>query len=203
MGRRVHRHSVIGPRDVNVGDIVRTMVWTVAVVGLAIGLLLVLSSRGGHDPVLLLTGVDGHLSLAQTQVACWTIVVGSIVMGYGLIRLEIPTIPEALLVLMGASLVTGGVAYFQDAKRERAAVMPVRLRSARGRGANLVHLFPPGQPSEPSLAKAQMLFWDGAAARALRLEEHSRGSDLGGAVAAGCAHGIQPGRISGAQACAG
>jgi hypothetical protein len=150
---------VIGPRDVNVGGIVMTMTWTVVLVGLALGLLLVLSSRGGHDPVLLLTGVDGHLSLAQTQVACWTIVVGSIVLGYGMIRLEIPTIPDSLIVLMGASLVTGGVAYFQDAKRERAAVIAGQATQRTWAWSDLVHLFPPGQPSEPSLAKAQMLFW--------------------------------------------
>jgi len=37
-----------------------------------------------------------------------------VVLGFGMIRLEIPN-PESVLVLMGASLMTGGLAYFQDA----------------------------------------------------------------------------------------
>jgi hypothetical protein len=153
------QRSVIGPRDVNVGDIVMTTIWTLVVVGLALVVVIVLARRKGADPMLFLTGVDGHLSLAQTQVACWTIVVGSIVLGYGFVQLEIPQIPESLLVLMGASLVTGGVAYFQDAKRERAAERAGQATSRAWAWGDLVRIFPPGQPSEPSLAKAQMLFW--------------------------------------------
>jgi hypothetical protein len=109
--------------------------------------------------------MDGHLSLAQTQVACWTVAVGAIVLAYGLVRLKIPDIPESLLVLMGASLVTGDIGFFRDAQKQQAA--------AGGPGAaipqvdtwhvnDLLRIFTPGagqQPGDLSLAKAQMLFW--------------------------------------------
>jgi hypothetical protein len=150
----------VGEREVNVGNIVAALCWTALIVGLALLLVIALSWQMGGNPLLLLTGVDGHLSLAQTQIACWTVMVGGVVLGYGFIRLEIPNVPESVLVLMGASLATGGLAFFQDAQKHQAAVKagvgPAQRNLALG---DLVRVFPPGQPPELSLAKAQMLFW--------------------------------------------
>jgi hypothetical protein len=149
---------VLGSHEVNVGNIVAAISWTVLVVGLS--LLVVIALAGRDHPVIFLTGVDGHLSLAQTQVALWTIVVGGVVLGYGLIRLQIPDIPTSLVVLMGASLATGGVAYFQDAQKQQAAAAAdgVRIHRTWAFG-DLVRVFAVGQPPALSLAKAQMLFW--------------------------------------------
>ena len=150
----------VGEREVNVGNIVAALCWTALIAGLALLLVISLSWQMGGNPLLLLTGVDGHLSLAQTQIACWTVAVGGVVLGYGLIRLEIPNVPESVLVLMGTSLATGGLAFFQDAQKQQAAVKagvgPARRKLALG---DLVRVFPPGQAPELSLAKAQMLFW--------------------------------------------
>jgi hypothetical protein len=150
----------VGSREVNVGEIVAAAAWTVLVVGFAVMAVIVMSWRAGGNPLLLLAGVDGHLSLAQTQIACWTVAVAGIVLGYGLIRLDIPNIPASLLALMGASLATGGIAFFQDSQKQQAAadagVAPVRRTLALG---DLIRVFPAGQPPELSLAKAQMLFW--------------------------------------------
>lgn len=152
----------VGAREVNVGNIVAAGLWTVSIVGVAVLLVTVLAWRAGGNPLRLLTGADGRLSLAQTQIACWTVVVGSVVLGYGLIKLEIPTIPASLLVLMGASLATGGIAFFQDAQKQKAEGVVVAEGAAAGRPLefrDLVRVFPPGQAPELSLAKAQMLFW--------------------------------------------
>ena len=62
----------LGTSDVNVGDITATMLWTAAMVAIALSVVLVLARLRKDHPALFLTGVDGHLSLAQTQVACWT-----------------------------------------------------------------------------------------------------------------------------------
>lgn len=149
-----------GEHEVNIGNIVAAVCWTALVVGLGVVIVLVLAWRAGGDPLLFVTGVDGHLSLSQTQIACWTVTVGGVVLGYGLIRLDIPNIPLSLLALMGTSLATGGIAFFQDARKQQAAinegVIPVRRSLALG---DLVRVFPVGQPPELSLAKAQMLFW--------------------------------------------
>jgi hypothetical protein len=150
----------VGSREVNVGNIVAAFIWTALVVGLAIVVITLLSRGKGGSPLLLLAGVDGHLSLAQTQIACWTVAVGGVVLGYGLIRIDIPNIPASLLALMGASLATGGIGFFQDAQNQQAAVragvVPVKRGLAFG---DLIRVFPTGQGPELSLAKAQMLFW--------------------------------------------
>ena len=86
------------------------------------------------------------------------VTVGSVVLAYGLIRLEIPDIPTSVLVLMGASLTTGGVAYFQDAQKQQAAGGAAPTRSSWAVG-DLVHIFTGEQAGELSLSKAQMLFW--------------------------------------------
>ncbi len=139
----------IGAREVNVGSIVTAVFWTVFVVGLVLTTLIRLSK---NKPLLFLSSIDGHLSLAKTQVACWTVAVGFVVLSYGLIRLDIPNIPQSLLALMGASLVTGGVASFQDDKelKENKTGSIPRLTDLVRAHATDGHM---------SLAKAQMLFW--------------------------------------------
>ena len=152
----------VGGREVNLGSIVGAIAWTMAIVGAALVLVGTLSWSAGGSPLLLVTGVDGHLSLAQTQVACWVVTIGSVVLGYGLIRLDVPEIPASLLVLMGASLATGGIGYFRDAQKQEAAVAAGAARVALApRLSDLIHVFTPGQAPELSLAKAQMLFWTG------------------------------------------
>lgn len=152
--------SVVADHEVNIGNIVADIGWTAAIVGIAFLIVVLLSWKAAGDPVLLLTGVDGHLSLAQTQVACWTLAVGSVVLGYGLIRLTIPDIPSSLLVLMGASLLTGGVANFRDAQKQGEATQAGVVSEQRAWAwGDLVRVFTAGQPPELSLSKAQMLFW--------------------------------------------
>ena len=150
----------VGASEVNVGNIVTAICWTAAIVGLALLVVIGLSWQTGSNPLMLLTGADSHLSLAQTQVACWTVAVGSVVLGYGFIRLEIPTIPPSLLVLMGASLTTGGLGYFQDAQKQKSAVAAGATRVQRTLAVgDLIRVSTAEQQPELSLAKAQMLFW--------------------------------------------
>jgi hypothetical protein len=150
---------VVAPGGVNLGNIVGAIGWAALVVMAAIVLVVWLARRANRTPLQFLCGVDGHLSLAQTQVACWTVAVGGVVLGYGMVRLEVPTIPTSLLALMGASLVTGGVGYFQDAQKQQAAVAAGTATTRSPALADLLLGFTPGQAQELSLAKAQMLFW--------------------------------------------
>jgi hypothetical protein len=183
--------KVVGKNEVNVGDVLTASLWTVLFTVAAVSFIIFLASRVRKTTgatraslVQFLSAVDGHLSLGQTQIACWTVVVGSVVLGYGLIRLEIPTIPASLLALMGASLATGGVAYFQDSQNQQAAAAgpsvpsaaafppaapPAAVPAANGEQvenkvvpqlSDLVKNFAAGKAQgQPSLAKAQMIFW--------------------------------------------
>lgn len=159
-GEGVNEKVAVGEQEVNIGSIVAAIGWTVLVVGSAILIVILLSRQMKGSPLIFLTGVDGHLSLAQTQIACWTVAVGSVVLGYGFIKLEIPNIPTSLLVLMGASLTTGGIAFFQDEKKQQTAINSgVTAFQHPLAFGDLVRVFPTGQAPELSLAKAQMLFW--------------------------------------------
>jgi hypothetical protein len=151
--------SVVAPAEVNLGNIVATIGWTALAVGAALLFVAFLCWRAKGSPLQLLTGVDGQLSLAQTQVACWTIAVGSVTLGYGMVRLAVPEIPTSLVVLMGASLATGGVGYFQDAKKQHEAGGNGAAPKRAAELGDLLRIFTPGQAADLSLAKTQMLFW--------------------------------------------
>lgn len=151
--------TVVGSSEVNIGNIVWTLIWTLLIVGVALAVILKLSWRSGGRPLLFLTGANGRLSLAQTQIALWTVAVGGVVLAYGLIKLDIPDIPDSLLVLMGASLATGGIGFFKDRHNHQAAVN-AGATPPRPELGDLVRVFrPKDQCLEFSLAKAQMLFW--------------------------------------------
>jgi hypothetical protein len=152
-------HIVVSSREVNLGNIVAATGWTALVVGIVVLLIIFLSWRNKGNPLQLLTGVEGQLSLSKTQVAGWTVVVGGVVLGYSMVKSEVPEIPTSLLALMGASLVTGGVGYFRDTKQLQAATAGGSQTPTTPKLVDLLRAFTPGQVPKLSLAKAQMLFW--------------------------------------------
>jgi hypothetical protein len=82
---------------------------------------------------------------------------------YGLIQLDVPIIPTQLLVLMGLSVVTGGISYLAPPPQAVASTtgQPNPAGGAKIRPAlsDLIRTFPnPGTP-ELSISRAQMLFW--------------------------------------------
>jgi hypothetical protein len=112
--------------DVNVGDIWRIVAWTALAIGIALATVTILSRQKNASPMQLLAAIDGHLSLAQTQVACWTLAVGAVVLAYGILRQQPPDIPASLIVLMGFSLATGGAGFVGDAKKQQQADTPAQ-----------------------------------------------------------------------------
>lgn len=153
---------VVGPHDVNIGHMRNAGVWTSGIVGAVLLAIMALVAMRGSRLLALLMADDGHLSLAQAQIACWTVAVGAVVMVYGLIRLAIPEIPTSVLALMGASLVTGGLGFVGDQRQQQVALQKGIVPAppaADWRLSDLLHVFAPGKEATPSLAKAQMLFW--------------------------------------------
>ena len=173
---------------VNMGNAPIAWLWTImAVVAVLISIAALVSSRTSAPgaettrsqrmltAVHLLRAGDGHLSLALTQVALWTIAVGAVTFFYGLIRFSIPVIPNSVLILMGLSLATGGLgttAPLQKTSRNDGpgAVPPPSQSDTAGAASlgttkadwafsDLLYLFPKDGPPQPSLSRAQMLFW--------------------------------------------
>jgi hypothetical protein len=79
-------------------------------------------------PLGLLSTADGRMSASLTQMALWTVVVGAAVLAFGLMRLDVPDIPDTLVWLMGLSATTSAAGHWQahrlqheKEKRDRAA----------------------------------------------------------------------------------
>jgi hypothetical protein len=59
-------------------------------------------------PFCLLCSDDGHLSLSKVQITLWTLAIATTVFFYGLVRIEVPSIPSSLIAVMGVTCKTLG-----------------------------------------------------------------------------------------------
>ena len=160
-GRVGPRQLALATRPVNLGNPVGAYGWTLLVIfSLVVGIDR-LCRRRGRAGWEMLTTPAGKLSLAKTQVVLWTLAVGAVVLAYGLIRLEVPQIPESLLALMAMALGTGGISYVKASGRETAPAETIEAsRRARPSLCDLLCDVPPGGAGEVlSVARAQMVFW--------------------------------------------
>jgi hypothetical protein len=147
--------TAIAADPVNIGNGWGAALWTVVVVVLVLAAT-GLAARGitGKKAIDFLRAGNGLLSLSRAQVVAWTVAIGTTVLGFGLVRLTVPEIPETLIVLMGLSLGTGGVSYALGAE----------TKGTRGKRfdwswGDLIR--GPDRNGDPtvSMARAQMLFW--------------------------------------------
>lgn len=160
----------VNDRQIYLVNRIGTTVWTLGILGIMIFLLHLMTRKNPGGLLSLITSADGALSVSLTQVALWTMAVGGIVLGYGFMRLKVPNIPDSLLLLMGFSVLTASVGQWQTQRLvspERGGlIIPAdgRRQAQRQTGptkaswSDLVMNLTPTGP-QPSLAKAQMLFW--------------------------------------------
>lgn len=108
---------------------------------------------------------DGEMSVALSQMGLWTLAIGAAVLGFGLVRLEIPDIPNSLIVLMGMSVTTSAVGHWQTRKLKRAtvALSGGRLQQKKPELSDLFTITvekPDGSHvREVALASVQIMFW--------------------------------------------
>lgn len=164
------KRAVVASRAVNLGNIGVAVIWTIFLTAILIAFIAILASRSGHPLITFFCSNDGKLSLARTQVALWTVAIGMVVGGYGMLKLDVPDIPDTLVMLMGMSLVTGGVSYLKTDQKNRAAAgdaaeNPPRPAPSRvgPRVSDLVCVIDNQGNEQLSLVRAQMVFWTGLA----------------------------------------
>jgi hypothetical protein len=121
--------------------------------------------------LFVVTGPDGYLSLWRAQLVLWTLAIASMVFLFGLLRLQIPEIPDSLVVLMGMSILTGGISKYkarkdfpstgQEALAARDAAQP-SVGPVKGQLADLISDYNQAyRHPEISVPKAQMVLWTG------------------------------------------
>ena len=122
-----------------------------------------MSCREKQSAVYLISGDDGYLSLWRTQLVAWTLAVGSLVFCFGLIRLEVPRIPETLVALMGMSVATGGLSSMTARSQWQAQLRngpaPKRNPGSPHLGDLISSYSAVFHDVELSVPKAQMVFW--------------------------------------------
>ena len=159
----------VGDREVYVGNSVGAFGWSLLLIAMLV-LFIGLMARGFKGRAAdLFRSPDGYLSLWRTQLAAWTVAIGGVTVGYGMIRLEVPQIPESLVALMGLSLATGGISYarasgapVRNAVSVASPAGPGTARLPRLRLSDLVVDTRMGSDDgDLSIAKAQMVFWTG------------------------------------------
>ncbi len=106
----------VSENDVYLGNLFGAAVLTIFLTGLFVLVVAIWSkSRADSTEKTLLTellrGVTGKYSLSQFQICAWTIAIGGMVAMFGFIKLQVPTIPESLVALMGMSFATSGISY--------------------------------------------------------------------------------------------
>lgn len=156
--------AVIAPYEVNLGNLIIAVAWVVVIVGAFVVVIALLARRAGHSFISFFCGDDGRLSLSRAQVGLWTLAIGMVVGGYGLLKLEVPEIPETLVVLMGMSLATGGISYAKREKKETSESQATQAglsSPVKPRLCDLVCVIDENSQEQLSLARAQMLFWTG------------------------------------------
>jgi len=153
--KRANRKFFIIASSVAIGNIKGTIFWAVIT-----GLLLVLTigfiiRRVTGTALAIICNHKGKLSLARTQILVWTIVTASMIFGFGLIEITIPSIPLSVIALMGLSLVTGNIKALL-AKEWRQLSSPNIM--AKYYKPKLVDLFT-DETGRISIAKIQMTIW--------------------------------------------
>ncbi len=156
----------IGAHEVYLANPVPAYILPFTIVILLILLIVFMAKRSNKSAIQFICDKDGHLSLARTQVALWTVAIGSLVTAYGFMRLEVPEIPASLVALMGLSLATGAISYTQSEMKEDAApaalaagIKPSSNNPHKTGLADLVLDYSEDPAGRLSLARAQMVLW--------------------------------------------
>ncbi|MDD5323413.1 MAG: hypothetical protein PHD43_22960 [Methylococcales bacterium] len=155
----------IGAHEVYLANPVPAFILPFTMVVLLILLIAFMAKRSHKSAIQFICDKEGHLSLARTQVALWTVAIGSLVTAYGFMRLEVPQIPSSLVALMGLSLATGAISYTQSEKNKdassaaHAGVNPSSNSLHKTALADLVMDYSESPAGSLSLARAQMVLW--------------------------------------------
>ncbi len=174
---KAREFAAVSEREVYLSNGIGAFLWTIFIV-LFFLLIAYLLTKKDAEKLLGLVTMKNSMSMSLTQMALWTIATGSAVLYFGIMRLEVPEIPDNLVLLMAFAAGTSTVGHWQTYRWRR-------LKSEKKRSNSNCNLQKKeaknaknkkGSPKvlnklqtllmvdvdgniKPSLAKAQILFW--------------------------------------------
>ncbi|MFA7418141.1 MAG: hypothetical protein WCZ90_00545 [Melioribacteraceae bacterium] len=162
----VEYFQVISDKEVYIGNGAGGVFWTaIFLVGFFI-IIIFLEYIVKRGPLDVMRISETELSLPLVQMALWTVSVGGMVFAFGLMHLNVPTIPTSLVILMGLSAVTSAAGHFQsqmleeikDELGKNASAQQVKKRGLFSSLSSLITITVEGK-EYPTMAKSQFLFW--------------------------------------------
>jgi len=108
----LQEYTAISQTEVYLSNRTGTIFWTFFTI---IAFLIIAYMLTKKDPLRLLgfVTIKDSMSMSLTQMALWTITVGGVVFGIGLMRLEVPEIPQSLVLLMVGAAGTASFGHWQ------------------------------------------------------------------------------------------
>ncbi len=158
--------EVISEDEIYIGNGTGGIFWTAFFLLVMVGIVFGLEWTMKKRPLDVIRIYDGKISLSLTQMAMWTLAVGGMVFAFGLMHLDVPEIPDSLVVLMGLSVVTSAAGHYQshilkDIKQEigRKNVNASEKKKRYFSGLSSIINVTVGGKEFPSMAKSQYFFW--------------------------------------------
>jgi len=158
-----------------IGNNFGTFIWTTVIVASILLLItLLLYARKKKEQWLgLISDTNGQVSMALLQMFLWTIAVSYMVLAFGILRLNVPNIPNTLITLMLFAAATSTAGHIQtkvQLRKEGKLKSELKLDNVKpeanvtqkkeGFWAKFSTVFYADKYSEyPSMAKVQVLIW--------------------------------------------
>jgi len=152
--------------------------WTVLIVILILLIIIIrlIISDKRNQVIGIVLDEDGNMSMSLLQMWLWTIFIGSMTLAFGLLRLNVPEIPDTLIMLMLFAAGTTTAGQFQTKIKLKGQKHLDELYNKMGKNVKHRTEFDPNEkrgfwkifgtvfytnPNDdfPSIAKVQVLFW--------------------------------------------
>ena len=157
--------KVISENEIYIGNGIGAIFYTIILLVVITLIVFAFEWVRKKRPLDVIRTYDGNISLSLTQMALWTLASGAMVFAFGLMHLDVPEIPDSLIVLMGLSVATGAVGHYQthllkDLDKNLGREISNKKSSKKYFSglASLINITIENK-EYPSIAKAQYLFW--------------------------------------------
>lgn len=175
---KANQRKIVSEYFIVLGNGFGAVFWTIIIFLIFIFISLVITWTDEQKIWGLIRTVDGTVSMSLFQMALWTIVIGLMVLAYGLLQLRVPNIPQTLIWLMVFSSFTTVSGRWQALRADKKFTTEKKVIQAIPSAEiskimvwrSLFYQKPPLYVKEgnkyvakyeedPSLAKAQIFFW--------------------------------------------